>query len=90
MIGKPELDARLDDLRHALAQGMSHMVGAMVKAALIAGCTQHHLIQTAGYVGSHAARETVRRAVHEWGWIESRRGQVARELKAVSEHGLFL
>lgn len=80
MLGRPELDVRLDDLRNALAQGMTHMVGGLVKAALIAGCTKQQLLHTAGYVGSGAGMEAVRRAVEAWSWIEARRQCVEREI----------
>ena len=88
MIGKPELDARLDDLRNALAQGMSHMVGGLVKAALIAGCTKEQLLRTAGYVGSLTGKDAVRRAVEEWSWIETRRKLVEREIDSAPAHPL--
>jgi len=88
MIGKPELEARLDDLRNALAQGMSHMVGGLVKAALIAGCTKEQLLRTAGYVGSGAGKDAVRRAVEEWSWIESRRTVVKRDINDAPAHPL--
>ncbi len=72
--------SHLDDLRTALTQGMTHWVGGMVKAALIAGCTRQQLIQTAAEVGPYTAREAVRRALDEWGWLESRRRSVTGEL----------
>ena len=72
--------SHLDDLRTALAQGMTHWVGGMVKAALIAGCSRQQLVQTAAEVGPYAAKEAVRRALDAWGWIEYRRRCVTAEL----------
>ncbi|HYB73821.1 MAG TPA: hypothetical protein VED18_10635 [Candidatus Sulfotelmatobacter sp.] len=80
----------LDDLRAALAQGLTHWVGGMVKAALIAGCSRQQLAQAAAEVGPHAAKEAVRRALDEWGWIESRRRSVSAELSRPRELGLIL
>jgi alkylhydroperoxidase/carboxymuconolactone decarboxylase family protein YurZ len=80
----------LDDLRTALAQGLTHWVGGMVKAALIAGCSRQQLVQAAAEVGPYAAKEAVRRALDEWGWIESRRRSVSAELSRPRGLGLAL
>ncbi len=85
-----ETASHLDDLRTALAQGMTHWVGGMVKAALIAGCSRQQVVQTAAEVGPYAAKEAVRRALDEWGWIESRRRSVTAELNRASGLGLIL
>ncbi len=88
MTGHRDIMNHLDDLRTALAQGMTHWVGGMVKAALIAGCTRQQLIQTAAEVGPYTAREAVRRALDEWGWLESRRRSVTAELHPPSGFNL--
>lgn len=63
----------LDDLRMALSQGMTHLVSGMVKAALVAGHSKKQLLQIAAEVGPYSAKEAVRRALDEWGGLESRR-----------------
>lgn len=74
-------DSHLDDLRTALAQGMNHWVGEIVKGALIAGYTKGQLIKVASQVGPFSAKETVRLALEKWSWIESRRKSVTTELR---------
>jgi hypothetical protein len=76
MAGHPELEAKLGDLRTALAQGMTHLVGGIVKAALIAGCSRQQLTEAAGGAGSPSGQEAVRRAVDEWSWLQARRRPV--------------
>jgi alkylhydroperoxidase/carboxymuconolactone decarboxylase family protein YurZ len=90
MIANGQTASHLDDLRTALVQGMTHWVGGMVKAALIGGCTRQQLVQTAGEVGPYVAKEAVRRALDEWGWIESRRRSVTAELSHPSGLGQIL
>lgn len=63
----------LDDLRMALAQGMTQLVSGMVKAALVAGYSKKQLLQIAAEVGPYSAKEAVRRALDQWGALESRR-----------------
>lgn len=90
MTANGDTASHLDDLRTALVQGMTHWVGGMVKAALIAGCSRQQVVQTAAEVGPYAAKEAVRRALDEWGWIESRRRSVTAELNRPSGLGLIL
>ena len=73
---------RLDDLRAALAHGMTHKVNALVKAALIGGLSKSQLVETAGQVGPAAGREAVRRALEDWSWLEARRKFACREAHA--------
>ena len=80
----------LDDLCTALAQGMAHWEGSLVKAALIAACSKRQLMQTASEVGPFAAKEAVRYAIDEWSWLESRRMSVAAELNRSSGFGPIL
>lgn len=80
----------LDDLRTALAQGMTHWVGGLVKAALIAGCSRQQLMRTAAEVGPYAAREAVQRALDEWSWLETRRKAVTAELNQTAGFSMLL
>lgn len=73
--------SHLDDLRTALAQGMNHWVGEIVKAALIAGYTKEQLMKAASQVGPFSAKEAVRHAIDKWSWIEGRRKSVTGELR---------
>ncbi len=82
--------SHLDDLRTALAQGMTHWVGEIVKAALIAGYSKRQLMQTAAEVGPPWAKEAVRLAVEKWNWIEARRKSVTTELRNSPGHSLVI
>ena len=84
-----EAGCHLDDLRTALAQGMTHWVGGLVEAALIAGCSKRQLMQAASGVGQFAAKEAVGRAVDEWSWRGSRRKSVAAEVNRSFGVGLI-
>ena len=80
MTGNRDHTHQLDALRTVLAQGMTHWVGGLVKAALIAGCPRQQLMKTACEVGPYAARKAVQRALDEWSWLETRRKAVAGEM----------
>ncbi len=89
MMANRDTGRHLDDLRTALAQGMTHWVGGLVKAALIAGCTSGQLMQAAAEVGPPSAKEAVRRALKEWGRLESQRRSVGAELHPSSTFSLI-
>ena len=73
----PVLQQHLDNLRTALARGMTdYLVRGLVMAALLGGCTQRQVMETAAEVGLPAARDAVRRALEEWARRESARESV--------------
>jgi len=90
MTGNRDCTHHLDDLRTALAQGMTHWVSGLVKAALIGGCSRQQLMKTACEVGPYAAREAVQRALNEWSWLESRRKSVTEEIGRPAGLNLFV
>lgn len=76
----PVFTQHLDNLRTALARGMTdYLVEGLVKAALSGGCTREQVMQTAAEVGLPAARESVRRALEEWARREAARKSAGME-----------
>ncbi len=74
----PVLQQHLNNLRTALARGMTdYLVRGLVMAALLGGCSQRQVLETAAEVRQPAARDAVRRALEEWARRESDRASVA-------------
>ena len=73
----PVLKQHLDNLRTALARGMTdYLVRGLVMASLLGGCSQRQVLEAAAEVGRPAGRDAVRRALEEWARRESDRTAV--------------
>ncbi len=74
----PVLQQHLNNLRTALARGMTdYLVRGLVMAALLGGCSQRQVLETAAEVSLPAARDAVRRALEEWARRQAERASVA-------------
>ena len=80
MVTSQECGNDLNDPRTALAAGVTHWVGLVVKSAFMAYRGKGKGTQAACGAAPDAAKGDPARPTDEWGWLESRRKAVGTEL----------
>ena len=80
MVTSQECGNDLNDPRTALAAGVTHWVGRVVKSAFMAYRGKGKGTQAACGAVPDATKGDPARPTDEWGWLESRRKAVGTEL----------